>query len=161
MAGESWPRRAGWMVVAIVVADWVTKFLITNRLAPYGQIELLGHWVYLARMSNAGVAFGTLDGSHGAWRTPLLIAVSCVGILALARVALTTCARAARLSLFLLLAGAIGNLGDRLANGAVTDFLVVRYFPYVFNVADVAITAGALGLGFDLLRRREPPSVPG
>jgi signal peptidase II len=42
----------------------------------------------------------------------------------------------------LVLGGALGNLGDRLVDGGVTDFIFVHFFPYVFNVADIAISIG-------------------
>jgi signal peptidase II len=56
----------------------------------------------------------------------------------------------ARVAAGLVIAGAVGNLGDRLVNGAVTDFILIRWFPFVFNVADVASTAGAILLAVRL-----------
>ena len=49
--------------------------------------------------------------------------------------------------------GAIGNAADRLARGYVVDFIYVHCWP-VFNVADVAVTVGALALGITLEKRR-------
>ena len=53
--------------------------------------------------------------------------------------------------IIIVLAGAIGNLGDRLINGEVTDFVLVSFFPFVFNVADAAITVGGFLLAARLL----------
>ena len=55
---------------------------------------------------------------------------------------------ATRVAAALVMAGAVGNLGDRVMNGAVTDFIFIRFFPFVFNVADVAITVGAVLLAY-------------
>lgn len=57
------------------------------------------------------------------------------------------------ISLSLILAGALGNLIDRLLWGYVVDFLDFRVWP-VFNVADSAITIGAILLGYSILRRK-------
>ncbi len=153
-----WLRPLGWIVVAVVAADWATKLLVTNRLALYGQLPLVDGWVYAARLRNAGISFSVLGGSHGGWRTPLLVGLSVVAIIALVHFALTVQERGARLGLALAVAGAIGNLGDRIATGAVTDFLVIRHFPWVFNVADLAITVGALLVAWQLRPRRARPS---
>jgi signal peptidase II len=56
-----------------------------------------------------------------------------------------------RIAATIVLAGALGNLGDRLLNGFVTDFVLVRYFPFVFNLADAAISVGGVILAARLL----------
>ncbi len=156
-AGDrAWLRRLSWIVVVVVAADWATKLFITNRLALYGQLTLIDGWVYAARLRNAGVSFSLLGGAHGWWRTPLLVTVAGAAIVALLRFAPMVTERGARLGLALVTAGAIGNLGDRIATGAVTDFIVLRYFPWVFNVADLAIMSGAVLLAWQLRPRRAP-----
>jgi signal peptidase II len=60
-----------------------------------------------------------------------------------------------RVSLSLILAGAVGNLIDRLRYGYVVDFLDFRIWP-VFNIADSAITVGAIALGYFILIHKEP-----
>ncbi len=149
----------GWTVVAVVAADWLTKFLIINRLAVGGQLALIDRWFYLVHLQNAGISFSFLGGAHGWWRTPALIALAAVGIVARARLARTAARPGLRAGIALTVAGAIGNLGDRIVHGGVTDFLLVRYFPFVFNVADVAITAGALLLAFGLGTHPAPPEA--
>lgn len=59
--------------------------------------------------------------------------------------------------LALLIIGLVtADLGDRLITGQVTDFLFLDFFPFVFNVADMAITAGGVVLAFQFLRGEEP-----
>ena len=159
MTRQAWSRWMGWTVVAVVVADWVSKFLITNRLAVGGHIAVIDRWLYLVHQRNAGISFSWFGGAHGWWRTPALTAVAVVGIVALALLGRTAARRSTRIGIALTLAGAIGNLGDRIVHGGVTDFLLVRYFPFVFNVADIAITAGALLLAFGLGTRPAPPEA--
>ena len=50
----------------------------------------------------------------------------------------------------------MGNLGDRLMQGGVTDFIFVHFFPYVFNVADIAISIGGVLLVLRMMLDRRP-----
>ncbi len=62
-------------------------------------------------------------------------------------------------SLALIIGGALGNVIDRIAYGAVADFVHLHWGEwswYVFNVADAAIVVGVVGLLYDTLRRKEP-----
>jgi signal peptidase II len=65
-------------------------------------------------------------------------------VILFARIVSTTTDLVARGAAAMVLAGAVANLGDRLLNGHVTDFVLMRHFPFVFNVADAAITVGAI-----------------
>jgi len=161
MSGDTWPRRLGWTIVAVVAADWTSKFMVTNHLAPNGKVALVDGWLYFVRLSNAGVSFSMLAGSHGAWRTPLLVILALLGIVALLHFSRSIPERGARFALALVVAGATGNLGDRIVNGAVTDFLAIRWFPWVFNVADLAITTGAVLLALQLLPARKRSDAVG
>jgi signal peptidase II len=75
--------------------------------------------------------------------------------------------RLSALSLGLIIGGAIGNAIDRLAYGAVADFVLLhaetadwRFNWYVFNLADVAIVAGVIGLLYESLTRDSAPKAP-
>jgi signal peptidase II len=73
------------------------------------------------------------------------------------RIIESTTDRVARLAAAAVIAGALGNLGDRLLTGEVTDFVLVAFFPFVFNLADAAITIGGSLLAF---RMAAEPGVP-
>ena len=138
------------ILAAIIVAlDQWTKWLIKVRLPlDHAGYVVIPRFLNIVHAENPGVAFGLLSDSTSAWRGSILIAVSAL-VLGYIAILLwrsrTGPAFGLRLALALILAGALGNLYDRVAHGTVTDFIEVHagphYFP-VFNVADSAITAG-------------------
>lgn len=152
---ERWKRRLAWIVVAVIAADWWTKFLVLNRVALGERIAVLRDWLYIVRIENRGIAFGVLNDGAIAWQTPVLVLVACVVLVPIVRLGRELTGPLPRAGLALLVGGALGNLGDRLVNGGVTDFVAVTMFPYVFNVADIAITAGGMLLLFAMLRTHD------
>jgi signal peptidase II len=143
-------------LAAVVAADWITKFLVQNHVRLYSRRVVVEGWVWLAHSPNPGIAFSFLRDMPGMFRLPLLVAAAAAGIAVAARIALRTEDDLVRLAAVLVMAGAVGNLGDRLMNGGVTDFILIRWFPFVFNLADVAITVGAVLLAARMLLA-EPP----
>ena len=139
------------VVLALVGADWLTKFWITRSLALGEMRAIVDGWVHFVHRQNPGVAFSMFADLPDGWRMPLLVGLSLVGIVIFARMVLSSADAIVRASAAVVLAGAIGNLGDRLLNGAVTDFVLVRYFPFVFNFADAAISVGGVLLAGRLL----------
>jgi signal peptidase II len=158
VAGAPSPR-AFWrwvaLSVAIVIADRVTKDLVSGALAP-GEIRPYTSFFSLVLTYNTGAAFSFLADAKG-WQRWLFTAIACV-----AGVILVWLLRRGGATLYLagvalILGGAIGNLWDRLAIGRVVDFLLFHYERYAwpaFNVADSAITVGAALLILDSLRAR-------
>lgn len=142
-------------VVALVAADWLTKLWVTRSLALGESYSLIDGWIQFVHRRNPGVAFSMFADLPDAWRTPLLLAVGLVGVVLFSRIIVTSSGRIVRAAAAVVLAGAIGNLGDRMVNGYVTDFVLVRYFPFVFNVADAAISVGGVLLAARLLLSEE------
>lgn len=138
-------------VLAVVAADWTTKFLVQNHIRLYSHRTVIDGWFWLAHRQNRGISFSFASGLPDGLRLPLLAAASLIGIAVAVRLYVKTHDFLVRVAAGLVIAGAVGNLGDRLMNGAVTDFFLVRYFPFVFNVADVAITVGAVLLAARML----------
>lgn len=133
------------VAVAVVALDQVTKYLVETRLPLYGpSTPVIPGILVLTRCYNTGVAFGQLKGGG-----VLLIGIAIAAVLVL----LTLVARLARdrsqallihwIGLALPIGGAVGNLIDRVRIGKVIDFFDFGWFP-VFNVADSAITVGAV-----------------
>lgn len=125
---------------AVVVAvDQVTKSLALSALAD-GPVDLF--WTLRLDLSfNSGLAF-SLGPGLTPWIT--LVAVLLVGALLVMAHRVTSTLTAVALGL--VLGGALGNLADRLVRGhegAVVDFIDLQWWP-VFNVADMAITIGAM-----------------
>jgi signal peptidase II len=144
MIGMGPRRRLALAIVAVVAADWLTKFWVQNRLFEDALLPVVRDWLWLTFRRNPGVSFSVLAGAPAAVRLPLIVGAALAGIVACGRMLVSSRDPRVGLAAALVLAGAVGNLGDRLLNGAVTDFIQVRYLPFVFNVADVAITAGAI-----------------
>jgi len=149
-SASAWGRAA--LVAAVVVAlDQVSKAAVRGEVQ-VGERRDLVAFVDLVHVRNRGVAFSALEG-----QTALVVVVIAVALAAL----LWYFARhGERPGLWgptgLLLGGAVGNLVDRIRLGAVTDFLKLPNWP-AFNVADMAITVGVVGLlvVVELADRRE------
>lgn len=132
-------------VVALVVyaADQATKALAVARLEPGVPVEVLGPVLRLQLLRNPGAAFSLATGA-----TWVFTVVAVVVAVAVVRYARRLGSTAWAVSLALLLAGAVGNLTDRLlrapgfARGHVVDFLALPRWP-VFNLADSAICVAA------------------
>ena len=143
----------------VVILDQLTKLWIIRRFeAPYNICEIdptpglfqeFTPIFDLALVCNQGISFGLLSGDSSLKRWLLtLFAVLMVGVIGY--ILTSTKDKLSRLSLALIIGGAIGNGIDRFLNGAVTDFISVEqlipFFPWVFNIADSAITIGVIGL---------------
>jgi signal peptidase II len=144
-------------VAAIVLADWMSKLWIANRMALGETLSLVDGWLYFVHRKNPGVAFSMLADLPDQWRVPLLSLASLVGVVLFTRIILTSHDPFVRGAASLVIAGAVANLGDRVVNGHVTDFVLVRFFPFVFNVADAAITVGGILLAIRLAFEEAAP----
>jgi signal peptidase II len=142
---------------AIVLADQLTKWLVLSHFAPGERLELTGFF-NLVLVFNKGAAFSLLANAPG-WQTPLLVAFA-VGAAVIVSVLLLRSPerRVFCAGLALILGGAVGNVIDRLRFGQVVDFLDLHaagwHWP-AFNVADSAITIGAVLLILDGFRHHE------
>ena len=124
---------------AVVLIDQVSKAIVVSSLS-VGQHELLAFGFSLTNTPNTGLAFGIGQGEG------FVLAVTIVALaLVLVWFALDPTRPGLWLSVGLLVGGALGNLADRVRTDAVTDFIDPPLWP-TFNLADVAITVGALGL---------------
>ena len=122
----------------LILLDRLTKWWASSSLT-FGQpTPLLGQSIRLTRVHNVGGAFGIFPGSG-----ELFLVVS--GVVSFVLLILLLLGRVrgvlARMGAALILAGAVGNLIDRLLYGFVLDFFEIRGFP-VFNLADACITLG-------------------
>lgn len=151
-------RTVGWLLLSalIVVLDQATKFLVVQRMAVHQVVEVTSFF-NLVLVYNPGAAFSFLA-DHGGWQRGFFMAIAVIAsvwiVYLLHRYPRQ---RLFALSLTLILAGALGNLIDRATVGAVVDFLDFHAFGYhwpAFNVADSAITCGAVLLVYDALRPR-------
>ena len=137
-----------WLAAVVVLADQFTKALVVMNMSLYDRIELLPVFG-LTRMHNTGAAFSFLA-TAGGWQRWFFITIALV-VTVLVCVWLKRMPRTGQgwlaASLTLIVGGAVGNVIDRVFRGHVVDFLSVHwqqwFFP-AFNVADAAITVGAV-----------------
>lgn len=152
-------------VAALVAAlDRATKLWIQANVGAYDTIPVIPNVFNIVYARNRGAAFGILSDASETVRISVLVVFS-LGILAFVFWMLWQATRAAELAsaaqrwaLTLVAGGAVGNLYDRIVEGSVTDFLQVFLGSYEwpsFNVADSAITVGAVLMGYELLFQRE------
>jgi signal peptidase II len=158
------PKRLRWLVLTLLVAllDRATKAWIESRLPDYFPHVLIPGYVNIIFSRNPGIAFSFFSDPSSNKTRYLLIAGSLViiAVIAWMLVASRHLNALSAAGLALLLAGATGNVTDRMVHGAVTDFVqvYVRFIPWhvlnpwpTFNVADSAVTVGAMLIVFDVL----------
>ena len=146
-AGTAARRRwASAVAATVLILDQASKAWVVAQLAPGRSVPLLGSWLSLTLVENTGAAFSVLAHSSA-----LLAAFAAVAAAALWWLSGRLEGRGAPTALGLILGGALGNLVDRLARHAVVDFVNIHVWP-AFNVADSAITVGALWLLWTLVR---------
>lgn len=141
-----------WAAFWTFLLDQVSKYVVVHALdlINRGTIEVLPPLLTLRMAWNTGINFGLMsDGSP--WARWLLIALAlaiCVAVLVW--ISRERPRPVGLLAAGLLIGGALGNVIDRIIYGAVADFLNMSCCgidnPYAFNVADIAIFAGAAGL---------------
>ena len=137
------------LAAALVALDQVVKYLVRANIQAGQVIEVIPGLMGLTYVENTGAAFSMF--SEHTW---LLTLVSAVVSAVLAAALFKNVVRHpfGKLTLAVILAGAVGNLIDRAVMGYVTDMFKTLFMDFaVFNVADCFITVGAVLLGVYLL----------
>lgn len=150
-------RRSGWrwlpLVLIVIVADQLSKGWIEANYQ-LGDYTMVWPWLDIIRLHNPGAAFSFLAGAGGWQRWFFIVLALGVSVVLLwwLRGVHEAAERRLAIALSLILAGAIGNVIDRIEHGYVVDFIHVHwgraYFP-AFNIADAALTVGAALMIFD------------
>lgn len=145
-------RLAARVTAGVLILDQVTKYIVVQamQLATLRSIDVIPPYLNFRMAWNRGVNFGLF--SEGTdWTRWILIAVALlISLWVWIWIAREPHSRMVHISAGLLIGGALGNVVDRLVYGAVADFLNMSLpgwtNPYSFNVADVTIFLGAVGL---------------
>jgi signal peptidase II len=164
--GYARPLELGTMA-AVVVADQLSKAIVRLALPLNESRSIIPDFLDLTHVENTGAAFGLLNAAHFPYKPLVMITVAAVALVAIAAYAtqLGFHERMARLGLALILGGAFGNLIDRAAYRHVVDFVDVYWGTthfWAFNLADSAITIGAIMVLLDMIglgRRHASHSV--
>jgi len=163
----TFPRRLPWLLgisALIILADRLTKTWVATHIRMGGIIPVIPRVLGISHWTNEGAAFSLFADTA----SPHLVRRFLIGFTLLAALAvlialvrlgdrftLTTFALA------LILAGALGNVHDRILYGSVVDFIQVHIFSYHwpdFNIADSSVVTGACLLLLDSLRPKKNPA---
>lgn len=152
-------RAAVLAALAIGAGDLATKWVVRTSLAQYQQVELVGDYLRLTYIYNPGAAFGIYLGPYS---RPIFLILGILAIVVVVAMLIRVRdgERTQVVALSAILGGALGNLANRvLIEQGVVDWIDVGVgalrWP-VFNLADIAITTGAVLLAISLWREESP-----
>ena len=130
------------LIAACVGLDQIVKFLVRANIPLGRSVSFLPGIMDLTYVKNTGMAFSLF--SEHTWVLAILSALVTVGLTVLLLSRFVT-HPFGRISLSLIIAGAVGNLIDRVAFGFVTDMIYLRFIHFaIFNVADVCVVVGGI-----------------
>ncbi|WP_295532144.1 signal peptidase II [uncultured Thioclava sp.] len=145
-------QLAGKTAASVLVLDQLTKFIVVHQmqLDRHGAIDVLSPWLNFRMAWNRGVNFGLFSGEGDVSRWLLIALALAISGWVWFWIAREPHCKRVHMAAGLLVGGALGNVVDRIAYGAVADFINMSLpgwnNPFSFNIADVAIFLGALGL---------------
>lgn len=150
------PLRWLWLAALVIAIDLGTKAVASASLV-YGESVSILPFFNLTLLHNTGAAFSFLAGAAG-WQRWFFVGLAVIVSIVLIRwlSGLKDGERWMAVAIALILGGAIGNVYDRIVHGYVVDFLHFYWNQYhfpAFNLADTAITIGALMMVLDLFRK--------
>ena len=128
------------MFIIILAMDMATKYWAYNYLREVGSLPVIENIFHLTYVENRGAAFGILQDQR--WVFIVVTIVTLIFIFWYIR-QMEPEIRLLRIGLNLIVAGAVGNLIDRIYLGFVIDFIDFRIWP-VWNIADMAIVIGTI-----------------
>jgi len=149
------------LTLVMVILDQLTKYLVVQQMALHQRISVIPGFFNLTRIHNPGGAFGFMAGQSHQIRALLFIAISLVAAAFVLYLYWQTPRRYPWFltALALVFSGAVGNLIDRVREGAVVDFLdfyIHQLHWPAFNVADSAISIGMTIIIIHLIFKKVP-----
>ena len=144
------------LIAALLVADQISKALVRAYIPLHDSVTVIAGWLHLTHVRNTGAAFGFLNAAEFPYKQVVVALAATTALVGIALYAARVSShdRLARVGLAMILAGAIGNLIDRLWLGSVVDFVDVvlgGWHFWAFNVADSAITLGVIAMMIDMI----------
>ncbi len=147
-------RLVFWVGFWTFLIDQASKYLVVHwmNLRQLGAIDVFPPFLNFRMAWNYGINFGLMSHDSSVTRWALIAVALVISGAVLWWVRKETGGATQKVSAGLLVGGALGNVIDRLIYGAVADFLNMSccgiHNPYAFNLADIAVFAGAIGLVF-------------
>lgn len=129
------------LIIILIALDQVSKIVVQHMLSTRASLPIIEGIFHLAYVENRGAAFGLMQGKQ-IFFTLVAIIVVVAGLICIYR---KNYGKLINISISMIIAGAVGNLIDRLKLGYVIDFLDFRFiWNYVFNLADIFVVLGIL-----------------
>jgi len=137
------------IIAGIVLVDQLSKWIVRSTIHLYAKKTIIPNLLDFTHVQNTGAAFGVLNAADFPFKSAVMIAIATLALVAISLYArqLGSHEKLSRYGLALILGGAFGNLIDRALAGYVVDFVDVYWGDahfWAFNVADAAITIGAI-----------------
>lgn len=155
-----WLWLSGW----VIALDQLSKLWISHHFVYGEQLPVINGWFSLVLAHNTGAAFSFLSDAGGLQRWLFTAIALAASVWMFSMLRKNPSKVLFSLAISLILGGALGNLIDRIVYGYVIDFLLFywqsHYFP-AFNLADSAITLGAILLFFDGFKKEEHGTAAG
>lgn len=145
-------RIVFWAGLATFLIDQISKYIVVHamNLREIGSIDIWPPLLNFRMAWNYGINFGFLSGDSPLTRWVLIVVALIISASVLWWVRSDPAGKWQKIAAGLLIGGALGNVIDRLRYGAVADFLNMSCCglnnPYAFNVADIGVFAGAIGV---------------
>ena len=132
----------GLIAVLIIALDQITKYLVINNIGPNDTVTVIKNVFEFVYVKNTGGAFSILN--NATWLLSIVSIIFCIGVVVYF-IKVKPKEKNICLALSMMFAGALGNAIDRIFRGFVVDFIKTSFINFpVFNVADIAITVGAV-----------------
>ena len=134
------------LIIVLFVLDLVSKNYAENNISFGQSYTTFLPFIDFFLIYNSGIAFGLFDG-YGDLASNILLIITVIILAYLIRMLIQEKVQIAKLALSLIIAGALGNIVDRIVDGRVTDFLhleIANFSFFIFNLADAFITFGAI-----------------
>ena len=152
-------------ILTILIADQLTKAIVAQKIALLDSKAIIPGFFNLTHIRNRGAIFGffSQSGSQFLYIILMLASLTALGLVVFYFFKTPASEKFMKISLSFILAGALGNLIDRIFRGYVVDFLdfyIKKLHWHYFNVADASITIGAILLIFIFFFRRRPKCSP-
>jgi signal peptidase II len=142
------------VIIAVLIGvDQLTKMIVMNQMTLGQSIEIIPDFFYFTSVRNPGAAWGKMANQMGFFYIITLLAVGVFAYFLYKDGDLQN-KKLYTISLFLIIAGALGNFIDRVIYQEVVDFIHVYIFNYnfpVFNFADIFLTLGTIGFGISVV----------
>ncbi len=137
------------IIICLTVVDQITKFIAMSSPGLGGQSEIIANFLYINVIRNNGIAFGMLKNAQSVVIALTAFLMGAIMIYILLKQKEER--KRVLIPLAMIAGGAFGNLIDRIARGAVIDFIDVHIWPFIFNFADICVVFGCILLLLSVL----------